>query len=158
MNKLIALPLTFLFLIAVFSIYTANDTGNYTGGYNEIEDNPGTHETFGIYWSWPWEDTADGQQQTSFVFWTVGGMLLILSAAIALGTVSGVSVLGSGLSDFSQRLIFTGCIYCGIWSILSAASNHVLNVGGNTFYGTVLWIALSFMFVIGVSREVNGVD
>ena len=98
--------------------------------------------------------TIPGASPQSFDIWGLGGALIILIAAIAVGTVAGVSILGSGLSTTSQRIIFSSVVYFGLWAVLTVVtSTLIFGVGGTVF--TLVYIVLTILFVIGFASEIN---
>jgi len=81
----------------------------------------------------------------------------VIIIAIAVGmAVIGFRVLGSGLSDPSVRVLITAVVYTGIWTMLSLLAIPLLY--GIEIFGTLIYIALSLGYVIGVIEKISGVE
>lgn len=86
----------------------------------------------------------------------VFGALLILGTLVLIAGVVGVTVMGTGLSDSSTHKIFVSITYLGIWVMLSVFSfNSILEIPYE--FGTVLYIGLTLMYVVGVIKNISGV-
>ena len=122
MNKLIIFPLLFMFMLTVF----INLFGAYPSSTTLAVPHAGSR----------WFDIG-----------SPSSILLILTLAITIGTISGFTFLGSGFSDFSQKLMFDFAIFIGIWSCLTIiASSYLFS---NAIF-TTLYLIITFLYVIGI--------
>lgn len=80
--------------------------------------------------------------------------LSILVAAIAIGTAIGIRVLGSGMSETSQEIIFKGTFFSAMWVIMSIIAQPLITEV--TFFGSVFYIGISLMFLIGFVMSIRG--
>lgn len=85
-------------------------------------------------------------------FWNA--ILVILAATTALG----VTVFGTGLSEFAQRGAFLGIAWGSVWLFLTSAARDSLFNGGLGDYANMIYIALTATYIIGVILEVTGGD
>jgi hypothetical protein len=85
----------------------------------------------------------------------IQGVLIILAAAIIIGTASGIHILGSGLGDLGQKLLYNSLIYFGLWGIFSILGFNLLNQMDYGF-GFLIWIVLTICYVIGFTRTTEG--
>lgn len=151
--KLILIPL-FLLIIIAFSVQfiSANDiqttysgeTGNY--GDNEQLIN------LGII-SLPFEVVAGV------------GFITFFTIIAGIGALSGlnIEVFGSTvkISEQSQKIIFNGLFYGGLWGIFSVLAVTSLTFAGSMIglfsvpYGSIFYLILSLVFVIGIVKQIN---
>ncbi len=150
MNKFLMFPYAIIIMIAIITIAMSNDygagmfTGNHTvetSGNITIDENVTTVNL-----------PESGEMNIQFT--ELEGALVILTIAIAIAIVAGIHVLGSGLSDTSQRLIFYSAIYLGIWAVFSILASPLLFAIAS--FGILIWIILTLMVVIGFAGEVSG--
>jgi len=139
LNKMMLFPLGFMFLLSVYAVMHTGatfegTTGNYSSQEIEIGGEPGD-----IY--------IEEAGSYSFDIWDIGGAYIILAAAISVGILAGVKVLGSGLSTMSQSLIFNGILFIGLWACLSIVASDFF------FSGTIfliIWVCLTSIYTIGM--------
>lgn len=147
MNKILMFPLAIMLLLTIFSVlYTGEEYITDTIDMSEIDSMQlnGT-DTGGA-------DLTVGESQ-EFDMWGLEGALLILIIAIAIGTVAGIKVLGSGLSDESVHILFSSTVFLGLWGVLSIVS---IDFMFSVIYTVMLWLVLTIMYVIGVTISING--
>jgi len=80
--------------------------------------------------------------------------MVILIAILAVSIVAGVRVLGTGLSDTSQAMIFNSGIYLGLWGVFSVLAYSLID--DMSTFGWLIWLALTIMLVIGVAQQTIG--
>lgn len=134
MNKALLFPLVFMFILTMFAAVWGQ-----TGFYNTVNGEPGNISVSG--------------GSAEFDMWSVAGIMVLLFAAVAIGTIAGMHFLGSGLSDTSQNIIFTSILFLGLWACLTVISRNYLFDSAITM---ILWIALTVMYVVGVGTTVTG--
>lgn len=86
------------------------------------------------------------------VLW--GAIVLILGSGVAFG----VSVIGSGLSEFAQRALFVSLLYGTFWAFLSITTYDVLMNGVLDIFGTLIYFMLTITYIIGMGVEVTAGD
>ena len=152
MNKLMIMPLAFMFLLTIFAMmYTGNTYTDTTEDYsktgeltiNATEDDAGEIEIPGA-----------GEQELNV--WDnedMIGAMIIIGIAIAVGIVAGVTVLGSGLKEFSQTLIFNSILFMGLWAVLTVIASAYMFA---TSIATVFWFSLTTIYMIGLGIHMSG--
>ena len=83
------------------------------------------------------------------VFWG------ILFVALGVGIALGVTVVGTGISEWAQRLAFYSAIWGVVWVFLTLASKDLLiNVHLGTI-GYLIYVLLTMFFIIGIILDVQ---
>ena len=146
MNKLLMFPLAVMFMVSMFifvslAVSPVTETGNYSNTSGIIIDDKEHYI-----------DSDSGKSQ-SIELWAVGAFLILLGIALAAGIVSGISFVGSGLTDTSQKMIFLSIMFLGLWGALTVISTTIFF---DNIVMTVIWLNLSFTFVVGLAFEING--
>lgn len=107
--------------------------------------------------------TINGTSQTvnvpnageqNFTILSSEGLMVLLGIGIAVGIVSGISFLGSGLSEMSQRMIFVVAIFLGLWGVLTLAMYQMIQEVPEL--GFIAWLILTAMYLIGMSEYMVG--
>jgi hypothetical protein len=96
-----------------------------------------------------------GAESQEFDIWGSSGIIVIVIAAIAIGVVSGITVLGSGLSDEAQKMIVNSVLFLGLWACLSVVSSSVMFENMVTI---ILWFSITMIFMLGLSIQITGGD
>jgi hypothetical protein len=147
MNKLLIFPMSFMFLLTIFStvytgVYYSGQSSDYSSqSGTEIQGETGTVEipSGGIETYNIWESGT-------------GYAMIILIGAITVGIIAGIKILGSGLSDPSQSMIFNGILFLGLWACLTVISSQFLF---DSAIAIILWISLTMIYVIGLGMHIN---
>jgi hypothetical protein len=147
-NKLLVFPLAFMFLLTIYSVV---DTGSHGTGYSEDYKNSTGLKT----------DSKTGYVDVpnagskSFSIWdnNAGASMVIFIAAIAIGVIAGIKILGSGLSGLSQSMIFNSVLFLGLWACLSVIAGVYLFSQEMT---GILWVGLTTVYIIGMGIHING--
>lgn len=150
LNKLMIFPLAFMFIL---SVYAMVDTGlTYQGASQNYSDSDqfeinetGSSKTGAV------KIPRAGTQ--TFDLWDGSYAIAIILAAISIGIVAGIKVLGSGLNELAQSLIFNSVLFLGLWACVSAISGDYLF--DNAFM-TMFWIGITVTYVIGLGQHLNG--
>ena len=136
------IPLAFMGMLAIYSmIWTGQTYQSATGGYESPSG---------------YVDPYAGDVNTTYASgkdFTATGLVLILSLAIAGGTIAGIHFLGSGTSETSQRMIFMVIMFTSLWGVLSIVSTTFIL---HNALGTMLWSGLTFMYVMGMASTAMG--
>lgn len=147
MNKLMTFP---LLILVIVTIYAFLGGGNITGG--------------GAYANTSGDITVNGSTSTfdggtggifSFDLFTGDGLLVVLLLLVGAGILLGISVFGSGLSEFSQNLVIKSVAFFGLWSALVLFSSDVITEGTG-IYGILIYFGLTLMYGIGFVSDVSG--
>lgn len=146
MNRLVLLPLTTIILLALVSM-TYTDSGQTIGGQYHSENTTNT--------------TLEGENVTApnvgmpaFNLTGVDMAMIILVSALAVGGIAGIRILGTGVSDLSQKLIIISIIFLGLYAIFSVLAYDLINTMGT--YGWAIWLVLTIIFVLGVAQNITG--
>lgn len=152
MNKLMLFPLGFMFILTIISsVYTSHTyLGSSTdmtvdGNLTITED--GAEKTGSV--------DIPGSESQSFDMWGSTGAMLIIVAAIAVGILAGIQIVGSGLGEHAQALVFDGVLYFGLWACLTIIARDMLFAATIT---SILWITLTTTFVIGLGSHMGRAD
>ena len=146
MNKLLVFPLAIMFfvslvLFAATAVTPESSTEDYSDSSGVNID--GSNRTVSI---------PQAESQTLNI-WLVGGALVVVVAATAIGIVSGIQFLGSGITETSQRYVVVGFIYLGLWGCLTVITSTMLF---DTLLTTIIWFGMTLMFMFGLSEELVG--
>jgi hypothetical protein len=135
----------------MFSLFY--DDQSYIGTSSDYQDlgeikyrDNGTNSTGQIY-------IPSGGTHT-FNIWNsgLGAAMVILIAAMAIGIIAGFGLFGSGLTEMSQGMIFSGVLFLGLWASLSVVSVRYLFDSGIL---SLFWVSLTVMFVVGVGTHMT---
>ena len=132
MNKLLSYPLLIMMFLSLFAFMFDLSS----------EMSPSSFYTF---------EGVDIFVQFTSVTTLVG----IIGLACTGAVVSGITILGSGISTYSQRIIFNILIFGGLWSSLSLITLEEL-FSNNIFLP--IWMFLTLLYIIGFAGHVGGAD
>jgi hypothetical protein len=139
--------------------YHDNNTGeNYLIQYDIVGNGWGF-----VYGNKIWHSNTNGDMPDSgeltdppkniFTSDVIYGILL---AALILGGLAGIFVIGTGLSQFSQRLVFTTAIWGAVWIALSIVTIGYLASPSFGPFQYILYPFLTIIYVIGFASDVQG--
>ena len=134
-------PLFILIVVSLFTQLYYNDTAIFGSNENQTQSLIG-NQTLGGEESELELDNAE----LSLDFNMTAGLVAVIAGAIALGLI-GLNVLGSGLSDFSVKIIWNGIVFYGLWSIFSVLAFNAIS---NIWLGSIFWFLLTFIYSLGV--------
>ena len=148
MNKLLLFPLTVLFLMSIFTaVFTETFYSADSPDYSSDENITVGGETGSV-------DIPNAGSHT-YNMWGLGGAVVILTVALTVGILAGIHVIGSGLSDTSQKMMVSGIMFGGLWACLTVIS-------GTTFFSTttsqLCWFGLTFVYVLGFGLHMTTGD
>lgn len=152
MNSLMLFPLGIMFVLTIItSMYTSETYLGTSGDFNSDDDiiinEDGVNKTGSI-------DIPETESQT-FDIWDSTGAMLILTAAIAAAILAGITVLGSGLSDRAQGIIFDGILYLGLWACLTIVARELIFA---ITFSMIIWVIITTMFIIGLGSHMGRAD
>lgn len=80
----------------------------------------------------------------------------ILTTIIIVASITGISVLGSGLNPQSSKIIVVITAYIGLWFSLSVlAFSLIISI---PVFGTLIYIGITIGYSIGVIQKISGGD
>ena len=145
MNKLIAIPMAigFAFLfIAILGGVSSMTVLTSKGRMGPIYRRDGNIQPVEI----------PDQEQTWSIM-SAEGVMALLTIAIAVGIVGGITVFGSGISEYSQSIIFQTTVYVAIWAVCTLAIYDV--VQSVPILAAIIWLSMTLMYAIGIIQEVK---
>lgn len=92
------------------------------------------------------------QGSLSLDFTMTVGLVALIAGAIALGLI-GIQVLGSGISDRAQKIIWNGIVFYGLWLIFSVMGYNSL--ASIPIFGVLLWFFLTFVYTLGIFNRMG---
>lgn len=99
---------------------------------------------------------SQGYSGSGFQLDASTGILSLIIVIIALVSILGIRVLGSGLSDSATRTITIGTGYGGIWALFSVfAMPLMLSI---TAFGVFIYVSLTILFTVGIFQKISGGD
>jgi hypothetical protein len=152
MNKMMLIPLGVMFFLTIIvNLYASSfETGvgdDYVPDGEFVVIGDGTEQTGEI-------DIPTSEPQ-EFDIWDSNGAMVILIAAMAIGILAGITVLGSGITILSQGMIFDGILFLGLWACLTLLSRELMFVN---YVTGLLWVSLTSMYVIGLGSHMGRAD
>lgn len=145
MNKLLIAPLILMMVISVFGSLLTNQSSSYDSPAQRIE-----HSMYVEDERKNFSMEITEEQKFKFSFWDTALILTVIVTALGLGTVAGTKILGSGISETSQRIIIILAIYTVIWGIFSAI-NHDIFFSNSVFM--VGYMFLTAIFAFGLAQH-----
>jgi len=149
MNKIMLFPLFFLVLLTFF--VSINSATHYIGETPDYSEIGGEQMYINETPSSVVELSSAGPIEVNI--WGLAGAILTLFAAISIGIISGLNVFSTGLSVESQKLLFQGTLFLGLWGTLSIA---IVELISSSQWITLFWIMLTIMFAVGFGMDMAG--
>lgn len=103
----------------------------------------------------------------SFAFgtFTPQALLIVITVAVGVAALAGITVFGSGESAETVHILFIGGIFLGLWAILSALEGFItgnplsgfaqINAATGLPIGAGLYLMLTFLYIIGITGTVS---
>ena len=150
MNSLIVYPLLILFIVSGFSqlYYYSNTDLAYSGSISDIAS--GGNQTL----TGEEQEITQEMEDAIFDINMVSGMVSLIIGLVAVGVLAGVQVLGSGLSEYSVKLIHKSVTYYGLWGVFSALSFTLFS--GIPTFGLFIWLGLTLVYSLGFFQTLDG--
>lgn len=154
MNELIVYPLILLIILGAFcQLFYATQTEveidySYEGTLEDIQASG--NQTLG-------ETEQELQQESTDAVFDINmttGIIALIIGLVVVGVLAGIRVLGSGLSEFSVKLIYNSTVYYGLWGIFSALSFPVFLTIPT--FGLLLWLSLTLLYSLGFFQTTHG--
>lgn len=80
--------------------------------------------------------------------------IVVVTAIMAIGTIAGIKVFGTGLTELSVKVLLVGTFSLTIWGILTAMCYPLFLEGG--FYVFIIYGALALTYCIGTALTMAG--
>lgn len=142
MNNFIFYPLIVLITISLFTQFYYYDTATFSSEESQNQTLIGNQTLSGEE-----SELELDNAELSLDFTMTVGLVAVIAGAIALGLI-GLNVLGSGLSDFSVKIIWNGIVFYGLWSIFSVLGYN--SIASIPTFGVIFWFLLTFVYSLGV--------
>ena len=144
MNSLIVYPLIILFIVGGFSqLYNFTNVDlSYEGSLTDIES--GGNQTLD-------ETEQELRQEMKDAVFNVNmvtGFIVLIISIVVVGVLAGLRVLGSGLSEYSVKLIYNSTTYYGLWGIFSVLGFTLFSNIPYSF-GLFFWFGLTLVYSLG---------
>lgn len=142
---LVGMTLLILIVLLIFSLIIGEDFVEVSAGVgvdNTVLLN-GTLTTYEV----PAEDIIFGIDPV------IGGIAIII-AVVAVASIAGVMVLGSGLSPATVRVIIYTTAYSSIWGLLSVLVSGLIK--SINVFGSIIYVILTLGYTIGVIQKLSG--
>jgi hypothetical protein len=75
--------------------------------------------------------------------------------ALGVGVAASVTIVGTGLSEFGQQMIFISTIYGSLWAFLSLASADLFASTVLGIFGGLIYLGLTISYIIGLAMDVS---
>lgn len=147
MNSFIFYPLVILLTISLFTQFYYYDTATFDSDETQTQNLVANQTLNGTS-----QELELEQGSLDLGFNMTYGLVAVIVSAIALGLI-GLNVLGSGLSDFSVKIIWNGIVFYGLWLIFSVLSYSSI-VSIPTF-GIIFWFLLTFVYTLGIFNRMG---
>jgi hypothetical protein len=151
MNRLILTPLMILMFCAsltqALKISDLNQMNYNSNSYN-VSSVTGTQIINGSSQSY----NVAGQTVPTFELIGVDGVLALMIGLIAIGAIAGISILGSGLSNSAQNIIYKSVFYYALWGIFSVLAFSGIS---SIPFGTLIYLAFTIFYAVGVQEQIN---
>lgn len=79
-------------------------------------------------------------------------ILGIVAAALVVGIAGGIRILGSGISDQAEMMLFNIVLFMGFWACLTIVSSQFLF---SNIILTLFYLIITIIYVIGFGLHVN---
>lgn len=150
MNKLIFYPLIIMIVLATFNqifLYSNTDLTHET----RTQVNPQTGEIIQNN-----ESTSISTSGTTgnFDVNMLAGYIAIITAIVVVGVLAGITVLGSGISEHAQKLLFKSTWVFGLWAIFSALTYTIF--ASFPVFGQLGWFLFTAIYTFGFFHSSEG--
>lgn len=147
--KLILYPLLILIFVGAFNMLLASNDIAFSRQYDKAFEMSG-NQTLN-------EATSTLEQQTTNVNFGLDmttGLIILIITMVVIGTIAGIRVLGSGLSNFAVTLVYKSAVYYGLWGMFSAFSLTAFMT--IPVFGVFIWFLLTLVYTLGFFQTLNG--
>ena len=152
MNNLMLIPLAIMFILTIICMtYTGNEFEGVSSDYTETGVINFTED----------ETTKEGSAEfdtgepVEYNIFDTTGTLIILIAAVAIGIVAGVTILGSGVTEMSQGLVFNSMLFLTLWTCLTVVASAFVF---ENIYTTMVWVGLTTAYALGLGSHMSDGD
>lgn len=142
-KKLIFGTLMVMLLLTILSIVSGNSFTSYVVNESYSSNVNGTTTDYTI-------------SNEGFGLDAYAGAIGWLVVIVAIGVACGIMILGSGLSETSQSLLWNAIFYGAIWGIVSILPAPM--IFSVEVFGGLIYITLTIIYVVGVIMTIGGTD
>lgn len=83
------------------------------------------------------------------------GIMAIVIAVSVIGSLIGIRVVGTGLSEMTVKILYNTIFFYGVWALFSALSLQwflIIPIGA----GWIIYFILTGMLGFGIIQQING--
>lgn len=148
--RYIVIPMAVIIALFIFGLFYTGATfsedldSTYTAGAvngSFIED--GEEKTLDV-----------GEDEYDLAINETQGIVAIIIAVSVIGSLIGIRVLGSGLSETTVKILYNTIFFYGVWALFSVFSLTwflVIPIGG-----WIIYLVLTGMLSFGIVQQING--
>lgn len=148
--KYIIIPMAVIISLFLFGLFYNGQTINKT-----MDNSYTTTDLNGTF-------TEDGEEKSlstegteyQFAINESQGIIAIVIAVSVIGSLIGIRVLGSGLSETTVKILYNTIFFYGVWGLFSALSLQwflIIPIGG-----WIVYFVLTGMLSFGIVQQING--
>ena len=130
---------------------------SYTAGGQYVDIWVHPNDTIAIYYFEGYSNAVGnctvGGNASNFYANLGAGLLVVVSATVAVTCIAGFSFLGVGLNAVSVLAIFKATAYMGLWSVVSVLGSCLLLA--IPIFGVLLFLFLTLVYSIGVFQSIG---
>jgi hypothetical protein len=146
--KLIIFPLLIMFTAAILGqVVSTSQLGNSVDGSVSGGSFSGGISINGN------QSTVSGGEQLNFGIDPSTGAIAIIITALALGSVVGIQVVGSGLNAVSSMAIFKLTTLYVIWGLVGVLG--IGTISAIPYFGWIIFFALTLAYTLGAIGQVS---
>lgn len=148
--RYIIIPMAIIITLFIFGLFYNDQTfdQNLLSGYNSSAIN-GTFTEGGTE-----KSLATEGDEYDFAINETQGIIAIIIAVSVVGSIIGIRVLGSGLSEKTVTILYNTIFFYGVWALFSAFSLTLLLL--IPIGGWIIYFILTAMLSFGIVQQING--
>ena len=151
MNKMVMYPFIIMAVLALFNqfYYYSNNEVSISGEIAVVDPSTGEISENGTS-----TEIQTSGTNVSFDLNVVTGFIALIIGVVILGTVIGITFVGSGISERAQKIIFNSVVCFGFWGIFSALTLTLIML--IPIFGLILWLAMTIVYTFGFFKQIDG--
>jgi len=151
MNKMVMYPFIIMAVLALFNqfYYYSNNEVSISGEIAVVDPSTGEISENGTS-----TEIQTSGTNVSFDLNVVTGFIALIIGVVILGTVIGITFVGSGISERAQKIIFNSVVCFGFWGIFSALTLTLIML--IPIFGLILWLAMTMVYTFGFFKQIDG--
>lgn len=140
-KKIVFGTLMVMLILTILSIISGNDFTTYIVNESYTSVVNGTTTDYTII-------------NEGFTLDAYAGAIGWLVVIVSIGVACGILVLGSGLSETSQHLLWNAIFYGAVWGIVSILPAPM--IFSIEIFGGIIYITLTLIYVVAVLMTIGG--